>query len=461
MLFTEPRFFAFFAIVFGVYWAIRPNTARKAWLLACSIVFYAGWDWRFLGLVLLTIVVTYTATLLLTRTEEVGRRRAILAASVGFALLMLGYFKYYNFFVDSISTIVPLDLATRSIILPVGISFYTFHGMSYLIDTYRRRIVPTKSFLDVSLYILFFPQLVAGPIVRATDLLPQMREARSIEGETAKYFIATFIIGFFKKAVISDGLAPVVDAFFASPDRYGGGDAIVAVFSYAVQIYCDFSGYTDMAIATAGLLGYRLKPNFNHPYLSSNLIDFWRRWHISLSSWLRDYVYISLGGNRGGYLFQIRNIVVTMLLGGLWHGASWTFVVWGAVHAIGLALCHTVNSVRGAKADAGSHSIIGNALTFTFVAAAWILFRSPNFATAMAVFGRFAVPTLPTLMAWYLFLPLAGFLGVAHTASYHFDPRTLMARLNNNLFAISVGVAIAAIPPLMSTDVVPFIYFQF
>jgi alginate O-acetyltransferase complex protein AlgI len=462
MIFTEARFFVFFGIAFFVYWALKPNAARKIWLLGCSIVFYAAWDWRFLGLVLVTIVQTYIATLLLAGTDRSGPRRAILATSASLALLTLGYFKYYNFFIDSLSAIIPLGAFAKSIILPVGISFYTFHALSYLIDTYRRKIDPTKNIIDVSLYVLFFPQLVAGPIVRATDLLLQMQHARSFEVASARYFIGIFLIGYFKKAVISDGLAPLVDVFFANPGGFGAGDMLTAVFFYTVQIYCDFSGYTDMAIAIAGLLGYRLKPNFNHPYLASNLIEFWRRWHISLSSWLRDYVYVSLGGNRGGYFFQIRNIVITMLLGGLWHGASWTFVVWGAVHAFGLAVCHTVLYFRSEpRRQITKYSLAGNMLTFLFVSAAWVLFRSPDFATAMAIFGRLAIPGLPTLMAWWLLVPFVAFLTFAHVTAYRYDLAAMLAKQNNETFALSVGAAVAIIIPLISLDVVPFIYFQF
>src|SRR5215213_8348098 len=214
MIFTEPRFFAFFAVAFAVYWTINSNTARKFWLLGCSAAFYAAWDWRFLGLVVLVIANTYTTTLLLSRTERPEYRRPILTVAVSLALLVLGYFKYYNFFVDSLSKLISLDAATKSIILPVGISFYTFHAMSYMIDTYRRKIEPTKSLLDVSLYILFFPQLVAGPILRATDLLPQMQQARSLQAVNGKYYITLFLMGYFKKAVISDGVAPFADAFF-------------------------------------------------------------------------------------------------------------------------------------------------------------------------------------------------------------------------------------------------------
>src|SRR5215469_9371888 len=391
MIFTDWKFFLFFFVAFAVHWSLHGNLLRKLWLLACSVVFYASWDWRFLGLIVLVIGNTYTTTLLIYFTKpEVGRRK-ILAIGVSVSLAVLGLFKYYNFFAASLSRIVPLDFTIVSIVLPVGISFYTFHSLSYMIDTYRRAITPTRNLVDVALYILFFPQLVAGPIVRATDLLPQMRETRSFSAVNFKYFLALFLVGYFKKAVVSDNLSVMVDKFFAAPADYGGGDAMLAVLAYATQIYCDFSGYTDMAIAVAGMLGYHLKLNFNHPYLAGNPIAFWRRWHISLSSWLRDYLYIPLGGNRSGPLLQARNVMITMLLGGLWHGASWTFVVWGGLHGLGLVACRTSHALQehfriGFKPR---YHVLANLATFAFVCFAWIFFRSPDFGVAMNVIGRF------------------------------------------------------------------------
>jgi alginate O-acetyltransferase complex protein AlgI len=264
VLFTEWKFFPFFAFVFIVYWTLRPNLARKVWLLLASATFYAAWDWRFLGLVLAVIANTYTVTMLLERSERrPSLRRAILISGIVVGLGLLGFFKYYNFFVDSFARLFDVQPRILSIVLPVGISFFTFHSLSYVIDTYRRKIVPTKNLVDVSLFVLFFPQLVAGPIVRATDLLPQMREARPFASIDFRYFLVLFLVGYCKKAVISDNISVYVDGFFFAPMKYGGGDALLAVFFYAVQIYCDFSGYTDMAIATAGMLGYSLKPNFS------------------------------------------------------------------------------------------------------------------------------------------------------------------------------------------------------
>ena len=463
MIFTDWIFFVFFAVAFSVYWVIPDNRTRKLWLLACSAVFYAAWDWRFLGLVLLVIINTYATTLLVHRTDSQTSRRRILTLGIVVSLSVLGFFKYYNFFVDSLAEIVPLDLTIRQILLPIGISFYTFHSLSYMIDTYRRKIVPTRNFVDVALYILFFPQLVAGPIVRATDLLPQMREARSFAAVNFKYLLVLFLVGYFKKAVISDNISPLVDVFFAAPGKFGAGDAALAVVLYATQIYCDFSGYTDMAIATAGLLGYQLKPNFNHPYFSPNLVDFWRRWHISLSSWLRDYLYISLGGNRNGELNRARNVMITMLLGGLWHGASWNFVIWGALHGVGLLVCHAWQRMRenvrpGYKPR---YSLIGNALTFIFVCFAWIFFRSPDFASAVTVIMRFRVLALPTLLTWQHAVAFGAALLAVHLLFYWIKLPAALGRVNDLIYATAFGAAIALVLPFVNIAVRPFIYFQF
>lgn len=461
MIFTDWKFFIFFLIVFVVYWAISSNIWQKLWLLTCSMVFYAAWDWRFLGLVFLVIVNTYATTLLIASVKE-HRRSAFLTVGITLSLSVLALFKYYNFFIGSLEQLLPIQPRISTVLLPIGISFYTFHSLSYMIDTYRRRIIPTTSFVDVALYILFFPQLVAGPIVRATDLLPQMREARSYAAVDFRYFLTLFLIGYFKKAVISDGMSPLVDAFYKNPLNYGGMDALIATVFYATQIYCDFSGYTDMAIAVAGLLGFRLRINFNHPYLAANVTDFWRCWHISLSSWLRDYLYIPLGGNRGGFLFQARNIMITMLLGGLWHGANWTFVIWGGLHGGGLVAHRIWQRLRGFESGAAMpYSLVGNALTFVFVWFAWIFFRAPDFGTAAAAIERFWIWTAPTLVTSMNFALIMGLLTAAHVMFYRLDPRTITARINPTVFACGYGAVVAVILPFVNVAVQPFIYFQF
>jgi D-alanyl-lipoteichoic acid acyltransferase DltB (MBOAT superfamily) len=466
MIFTDWTFFVFFAAVSLVYWDIPSNSWRKIWLLAASCVFYAAWDWRFLGLVLLVIVNTYivtlTLTLTLTRKADDRHRRAILTAGIVTSLGVLGFFKYFNFFAGTISSVFGAPRLVVDILLPVGISFYTFHSLSYMIDTYRRKIIPTRNVVDVALYILFFPQLVAGPIVRATDLLPQMRELRSLSGVDARHYLLMFLVGYFKKAVISDNVVRFVDPFFSHPAQYGGGDALLAVLSYTTQIYCDFSGYTDMAIAVAGLLGYQLKPNFNHPYLAANLIDFWRRWHISLSFWLRDYLYFPLGGNRGGSWMQARNIAITMLLGGFWHGAAWTFVAWGGLHGVGLIGCHAWRRwQKHSDRDVGAYSLAGNLITFSWVTFAWIFFRATSFTDARTIIQCFGSFSLPTLAPWQYAVPAAAALVALHVSFYRLDLKAIAAKTHDGVFAAFYGAAVAVLLPFINVKMEPFIYFQF
>ncbi|MEN8445884.1 MAG: MBOAT family O-acyltransferase, partial [Cyanobacteria bacterium J06555_13] len=338
MIFTELRFLLFFAVVFGIYWSLQRNGWRKAWILLCSYAFYGAWDWRFLSLIIGSTLVDYIVGLQLGKEETApGIRRRWLMLSLVVNLGALAFFKYANFFATSAVGFfgwlgVPVNSVTLNVVLPVGISFYTFQTLSYSLDIYARRLAPRKSLLDLATFVAFFPQLVAGPIVRASDFLPQLERSRTFSQINVRACLTLFLTGFFKKACVSDNLAPIVDRFFADPASFDALSAWIGVFSYTTQIYCDFSGYSDMAIACAGLLGYELCINFNFPYFASSVTDFWRRWHISLSTWLKDYLYIPLGGNRGGQLFTYRNLLITMVLGGLWHGAAWTFVVWGALH---------------------------------------------------------------------------------------------------------------------------------
>ncbi|HVS16485.1 MAG TPA: MBOAT family O-acyltransferase, partial [Thermoanaerobaculia bacterium] len=334
MIFTELRFLTFFVAVLAVYWALPANRPRKLWLLIMSFAFYAAWDWRFLSLIFFSISVDYLVGRGLGRTAREGPRRALLLASLGANLGLLGFFKYFGFFVEQaieLGALLGLELHRPSleIVLPVGISFYTFQTLSYSIDVYRRKIEPTRDLLDLALFVAFFPQLVAGPIVRARDFLPQLERARRWAEVRAAPHLTLFLLGFIKKACVSDNVAATVDAYFAAPQAYDAAGAWIAVLLYAIQIYCDFSGYSDMAIASAGLLGYDLGPNFQHPYVAASPREFWQRWHISLSTWLRDYLYVPLGGNRHGEPRTHRNLMLTMLLGGLWHGAAWSFVLWG------------------------------------------------------------------------------------------------------------------------------------
>ncbi len=365
MVFTEFRFLFFFMIIFCIYWALQKHNHRKSWLLVCSYIFYGAWDWRFLSLLLLSTVVDYFVGLMLSRPQSdssvVGQeiqtseavqhgfswdallnkpmnqqqRQGWLALSLVVNLGLLGFFKYYNFFADSASNLLiflglPVSINTLQIILPAGISFYTFQTLSYSIDAYLDKLKPIRNFWDFALFVTFFPQLVAGPIVRASTFLPQLLTAKTLNKVDFQGCLTLFLVGYFKKACISDNLSPLVDQYFTNPEVYTVLSCWIAVISFAIQIYCDFSGYSDMAIACAGLLGYKLPLNFNFPYFSANVTQLWQRWHITLFTWLRDYIYSPLMKMRPKEqrteLFQSRNILILMLFSGLWHGAAWHFV---------------------------------------------------------------------------------------------------------------------------------------
>lgn len=326
----------FVSLSFGVYLCIiiflisKTVTIKQQRyiLLFFSLLFYSWWDIRFTILLLFAIGVSYACTLGMVHNEV--KRKKYCYAGVIVLLGILGVFKYYNFFVDSFCNVFQVSRPMSiKIVLPVGISFYTFQAISYIVDVYNGNILPTNDFSKVALYISFFPQLVAGPIVRAKDFMKQLEVFHPIEKENLLEGIQIFLFGLAKKIVIADRMAVCVDAVFSAPTQYNAVSLICAVITYSIQIYCDFSGYSDMAIGIAKMLGYELCKNFNVPYISKNPTEFWKRWHISLSSWLRDYIYIPLGGNRKGRIRQYANLCITMLLGGLWHGANWTFIVWG------------------------------------------------------------------------------------------------------------------------------------
>ena len=467
MLFTEFRFLPFFVMVFAIHWLLRGPRLRKTWLLLASYAFYAAWDWRFLSLIWASTLVDYVAGLRIYASNgkaKVWWLRASLFANLG----LLGFFKYWGFFVDSGAEFLSwmgIDMAGSSleVILPVGISFFTFQTMSYSLDIYRGKLKPTRSPLDLALFVGFFPQLVAGPIVRAADFLPQLSAPRFWADVRVRSALILFTAGFIKKACISDQLSPFVDQYFANPDLYTVGAAWLAVVGYAVQIYCDFSGYSDMAIALAALLGYRLCLNFNFPYLASDIRDFWRRWHISLSTWLRDYLYISLGGNRAGSFKTYRNLMLTMLLVGLWHGAAWTFVIWGALHGVALSVHRLWESRRAPGQE--PHALMrafSPILTFWFVCFCWVFFRAGDFETATTVLRAFVwldadgMQTLPMMMAWVMIG-----LFVAHRIAAKGAFVKRLESLPEPVFAAGLGAVFAIALAFTSADYQPFIYFQF
>ena len=477
MLFTEFRFLIFFAVVYSVYWTLHSNRWRKVWLLATSYAFYGAWDWRFLSLIIGSTLVDYVVGLKIDQYRDVPAvKRRWLMLSLGANLGMLAYFKYANFFASSAVDLLawlglPANEVTLNIVLPVGISFYTFQTLSYSIDIYAGKLAPQKSFLNLATFVAFFPQLVAGPIVRAADFLPQLERLRSFSRVNLRSCLALFLVGFFKKACISNHLAPISDQYFAAPEAYNALSSWIGVLSYTVQIYCDFSGYSDMALACAGLLGYKLCLNFNFPYFASSITDFWRRWHISLSTWLKDYLYIPLGGNRGGKLFTYRNLMLTMVLGGLWHGAAWTFVIWGFLHGIALivhkewvAVSKRLPKVLSTSSTLGWLGAIWSvALTFYWVCITWIFFRADSLASAKVVLSAFVGLRSPgTEQLNTGILSIFILLAAVHwMASYQAVWMRAIAQVPARVYAVVYAFIAALIMASMPIGQAPFVYFQF
>ena len=342
MLFNSYEFVVFFAVVLVAYWGL-PARWRIYLLLTASYVFYASWDYRFLSLILLSTVIDFASGLAIHSTDNPRRRRLLLVFSMSADLGILGFFKYYNFFVANLRDLlthlgVSTHLGTLDLILPLGISFYTFQAMSYTIDVYRRAVEPSRDFITFATFVSFFPHLIAGPIMRYDQLYPQLKNPAPPNPLWMRMGVFLLLQGYVKKVVISDNIAPVVDEVFGHIGRYGAGPLLEAALLFTAQIYCDFSGYSDIARGIAYFLGVELVPNFRAPLLAASITDFWRRWHISLSHWLRDYLYIPLGGNRAGRGRTYANLMTTMLLGGLWHGADWKFVAWGGLHGVLLAI---------------------------------------------------------------------------------------------------------------------------
>ncbi len=475
MLFNSLEYVAFLLCVFVVYWAtVRFARVALGILLFASLVFYASWNLWYLSLILVTTAVDFTLGRWMGRTEAPARRRTLVATSVAYNLTVLGIFKYFDFFMAQADGLLawlgadPTNLRL-GLLLPVGISFFTFQSMSYTIDIYRRRMEPVASYPRYLLYVSFFPQLVAGPIVRARDLLPQLERRPALTDEMGGRGLFLILLGLFKKVAVADYLAlNLVDRVFESPVHYTSVEVLCGVYAYALQIYCDFSGYSDIAIGSALLLGFRFPDNFDAPYKARNLQDFWRRWHISLSTWLRDYLYIALGGSRRGPWRTYRNLLLTMLLGGLWHGAGWAFVTWGALHGGALAVLRAWQRRREAAGRAPLlRGRLGRAVavtfTFHYVCLAWVFFRAPDFGAAVEVLRQIAEFSGG---AANLTAHLVGVMAIG--ACTHFWPKrgyealvSGFARLHWAWQAAALVAAGLALRSLASVDVVPFIYFQF
>ena len=498
MLFPTLDFGVFFLLAFVLSWRLVDHAnLRKLFLLAMSYFFYAYWDWRFTALLAFSSSINYLAGYLLGRFTGQAAIKWIVGIAVALNLAILGFFKYFNFFLSSLQSVLTTvglerELPVMEIILPVGISFFTFQGISYVVDVARREVEPVRSPIDLFLYISFFPQLVAGPIVRSAHFLPQLAKRPQLDPKRLTFGLVLILSGLFKKMVVANYLATnIVDKAFFDPVAYGGLDLAVAVYAYAVQIYCDFSGYSDIGIGVAALLGYHFHANFNQPYRARSLQDFWRRWHISLSEWLRDYLYKPLGGSRGSTFKTYRNLGLTMLLGGIWHGAAWTFIIWGAIHGSVLAIERVLASARRATASSSLHgtavaaamplnsppamSADGNILaqiltktlstlvTFHIVCFAWIFFRAPDIGKAMQVLNG-----LPRWdMAVDLTTPFVLSL-IIGTLIFQFTPsdglERIATRLSNlgwPIMGLILGTGIFLIEAIAPEGVAPFIYFQF
>ena len=465
MLFPTIDFGLFFICVFAASWAlVNKAILRKHFLLAASYVFYGWWDWRFCSLLALNAFINYTAGRLIDSENKVTTRKFYLGVAVALNLGILAAFKYLGWFMASLSDVLIIlglerDVPLFNLILPVGISFFTFQGISYVVDVYRREVRADRSLFDVALYISFFPQLVAGPIVRAREFLPQLKSGPSLTMDRAGFGMALILVGLFKKMIVANYLATLyVDDIFFDPSNQTSLDLLIGVYGYAIQIYCDFSGYSDIAIGVAALLGYRFGANFNQPYRASSLRDFWRRWHISLSTWLRDYLYIPLGGSRNGQLMTMRNLLLTMLLGGIWHGAAWIFVLWGMLHGLVLALERVF-----AKNVRELPQFIGVLVTFHFVCFAWIFFRSANLEGALTYINGLTALTFDGSLVTPFIALLIGL-----TMLFQFTPGDLVERAGAKLSAIGFlprtvifAMGLLVIQWISPDDVAPFIYFRF
>lgn len=470
MLFPTVEFAIFFLVVFAASWAAHRHVmARKLLLLGASYFFYAYWDWRFAFLLAQCSMVNFMLALWLEPLTEQRARKWVMIGAVVFNLGVLGFFKYYGFFMSSMSELLlalgfQRDMKIMEVLLPVGVSFFTFQGISYVTDVYRKEIKATTSPVDMLLLTAFFPHLVAGPIVRASDFLPQLEkpvDPRKIRATRAFMLIG---LGLFKKVVIAHYLAvELVNPVFESPSTYGGLDVLFAAYGYAVQIYCDFSAYSDIAIGLAFLLGYEFPRNFNQPYRALTLQDFWRRWHMSLSGFLRDYLYIPLGGSRGGEVKTYRNLFLTMALGGLWHGAAWTFVIWGVLHGAGLCIERLVKDKIGSISLSMPGKALRLFLVFHFVCLTWIFFNADSFGIAteyLAALGNVETAT-KMLTPFVLGILAVGFAG-------QFLPADLVDRMERGVRIMPLPVqaaALAMIVVMISAfgpgTLAPFIYFKF
>jgi alginate O-acetyltransferase complex protein AlgI len=466
MLFTSIDFMIFFAALMGLLAIVRNSRGRFWIVLIASYIFYAAWDWRLLGLLIAVSLWNWWLGLVIEDAPTQRRRKTAMIVAVGLNMLALGFFKYANFFVDSFQALFAIEsTGALAIILPLGISFFTFQGVSYVADIYRGTKPATRDLVTFLFFKAFFPQLIAGPIVRAPEFMPQLARPFRMKREMIVMGAQYFLVGAISKLVLADNLAYAVDWIFADPAKFDTATLWLGLLAYTGQIFCDFFGYSMMAIGLARIMGYRLPVNFRMPYVSLDIQEFWRRWHITLSNWLRDYLYIALGGNRRGAARTYANLGLTMLIGGLWHGASWSFVLWGGLHG-GALIINRLWS-RTMPRDKRLPKLLAWAITFLFVVIAWVPFRAPNWETTTTYLRGLA--GLGEGTAHWPYAPALIVLAVVviwHLA-YYFGPRwkKSLAGFRHPERFWQMGVLLAAIlsiivfTPLTGTS--PFIYFQF
>lgn len=477
MLFNNPAFFLFFAVVYLLYWALN-RRAQHVLLLTASYFFYGWWNWRMLALLFACSAVAYACGLGLERTRAPAGRRALLVIGLLVNLGLLAYFKYCNFFLDELAGLfarlgVPFARPTWNILLPVGVSFFTFQAASYVIDIYRRALPATRDLTEFLVYIAFFPQLVAGPIERASHMLPQFARERRFDAAAAADGAWRVLWGLLKKVVVADTLSGLVDAAYTDPAAAGGARLLLASYFFAIQIYCDFSGYSDMAVGLGQMLGFDLTVNFRHPYFARSPSEFWSRWHVTLTSWFRDYLYIPLGGNRCARARWRLNVLVVFAVSGLWHGANWTFVIWGALNGLFFLAFGWMEQARAdRRAPPGGPGLLARpaalwrmVLTFHLILLTWVFFRAPNLSQAWFILGRMAhlapgelanalAQTAGAVLLVVLFL-VVEWLQRARRHGLDFAVRAPAAR-----FALCTAVVLVLVW-WGRFEHVPFIYFQF
>ena len=469
MLFSSGLFWVLFLIFLPVYALLRSRRLQMVvYVVAFSLYFYYKSSACFFMLLIITSVLDWCLSRIMSDTRKLWKRRLCLWLSIGMSLSILGFFKYANFFLWNWNQMVEGNFQPLDIILPVGISFYTFQSISYIVDVYKGRVSPTETWIEYLFFLSYFPALVAGPIVRADYFLPQIQNRDHASRQEMAAGLWLIILGLVKKAVVADYIAQYNDLIFASPTGYSGLESLMGVVGYVVQIYCDFSGYSDMAIGISAIMGFRLTRNFDFPYKSRNLTDFWRRWHISLSTWLRDYVYIPLGGNRRGTLRTYVNNFLTMLVGGLWHGAAWKFIIWGGMHGVGLIVHKALRPWLVKIPDTWPVKAASWTLTMAYVSFLFIFFRAASFEDAWLIirniFGNFDIAYLaPFVRVRYVWL-----IFVAMIIAVHSLPTRWINAAGDWFVRAPFGaklavfiVAVQLVVQFMSEDVMPFIYFQF